>query len=186
MTNRDISDVFSAIGSLLQIRGDATFRARIYERAADIIEEFPYELAADTTQTDTPKYNQKALEHLRATPGIGKAIHDKTVEMLETGRCKFYDELVSEMGTGILELLKLRGVGIKTASRFYHECGVRNLEDFQVLLARGQIRGMKGIGRKTLRMITDSLAFHIAQKKLRPLWSVLPIAQQIIERFALI
>ena len=184
MTNRDISNVFSAIGSLLQIRGDATFRARIYERAADIIEEFPHELAADATQPDTPKYNPKVLEQLRATPGIGKAIHDKTVEMLETGRCKFYDELVSEMGTGILELLKLRGVGIKTASRFYHECGVRNLEDFQVLLARGQIHGMKGIGRKTLRMITDSLAFHIEQKKLRPLWSVLPIAQQIIECFA--
>ena len=184
MTNRDIGDVFSAIGALLQIRGDDGFRARIYDRAAAIIEEFPHELSSDPTQPDTPKYDPKALAQLRATPGIGKAIQDKTVEMLETGRCKFYDELVAEMGTGILEVLKLRGVGIKTASRFYHELGVRNLEDFQVLLASGKISGMKGIGRKTLRMITESLAFHIEQKKQRPLWRVLPIAQQIVERFA--
>ena len=184
MTNRDISDVFRAIGSLLQIRGDDAFRARIYDRAADIIEDFSHELASDSTQPDTPGYDPKALEQLRATPGIGKAIQDKTVEILETGHCKFYDELVDEMGTGILEVLKLRGIGIKTASRFYHELGVRNLEDFQVLLESGKIRGMKGIGRKTLRMITESLAFHIEQKKQRPLWSVLPIAQQIVERLA--
>ena len=184
MTNRDISDVFRAIGSLLQIRGDAAFRARIYDRAADIIEDFPHELTSDSIQPDTPRYDPKALEHLRATPGIGKAIQDKTVEMLETGRCKFYDELVDEMGTGILEVLKLRGIGIKTASRFYHELGVRNLEDFQVLLESGKLRGIKGIGRKTLRMITESLAFHIEQKKQRPLWNVLPIVQQIVESLA--
>ncbi len=184
MTNRDISEVFRAIGSLLQIRGDDAFRARIYDRAADIIEDFPYELASVSTQPDTSKYDPKALEQLRATPGIGKAIQDKTVEILETGRCKFYNDLAEETGTGILEVLKLRGIGIKTASRFYHEFGVRSLEDFQALLESGQLRGIKGIGRKTLRMITESLAFHIEQKKQRPLWSVLPIVQQIVESLA--
>ena len=184
MTNRDISTVFSAIGSLLQIRGDDAFRARIYEQAADIIEEFPHELFSESPQQDTPKYNKEALEQLRATPGIGKAIQDKTVEMLETGSCKFYDELVAEMGTGVLELLKLRGIGIKTAGRFYNELGIRNLEDLQVLLESGKIRGMKGIGRKTLRMITESLAFYTEQRKKRPLWSVLPITKQIAEGLA--
>ena len=184
MTNRDISAVFNAIGSLLQIRGDDTFRARIYERAADIIEEFPHELTSESLQQDTPKYNITALEQLRATPGIGKAIQDKTVEMLETGRCKFYDELVAEMGTGILELLELRGIGIKTASRFYHEFGVRYIEDFQALLESGKINRVKGIGRKTLQTITESLAFYTEQKNRRPLRNALSIAQQIVESLA--
>ena len=184
MTNRDISAVFNAIGSLLQIRGNDTFRARIYERAADIIEEFPHELTSESLQQDTPKYNITALEQLRATPGIGKAIQDKTVEMLETGRCKFYDELVAEMGTGILELLELRGIGIKTASRFYHEFGVRYIEDFQALLESGKINRVKGIGRKTLQTITESLAFYTEQKNRRPLRNALSIAQQIVESLA--
>ena len=184
MTNRDISAVFKAIGSLLQIRGDDTFRARIYERAADIIEEFPHDLASKSSQQDTPKYDNTALEELRATPGIGKAIQDKTVEMLETGRCKFYDELVAEMGTGILELLELRGIGIKTASRFYHEFGIRNIEDLQALLESGKISRVKGIGRKTLRTITESLAFYTEQKNRRPLRNALSTAQQIVESLA--
>lgn len=184
MTNRDISDVFRAIGSLLQIRGDDAFRARIYDRAADVIEDFPHKLASDSTRPDTLRYDPKALEQLRATPGIGKAIQDKTVEILETRCCKFYEDLAGKMGTGILEVLKLRGIGIKTASRFYHEFGVRNFKDFQELVKSGELSGIKGIGRKRLRMITESLAFHIEEKKQRPLWRVLPIVQQITESLA--
>lgn len=179
MTNSEISAVFRAIGSLLQIRGEADFRARIYERAANIIEEFTHELVSKDSQQNTPGYNPEAVEKLRAIPGIGKAIEDKTVEMLGTGRCKFYDELTAEMGTEILELLNLRGVGVKTVGRFYRELGVRNLEDLQVLIESGQLRNMKGIGRKTLQMITESLAFRIEHRKKRPLWQILPTLQDL-------
>ena len=184
MTNREISAVFRAIGSLLQIRGADAFRARIYARAADVIEDFPSELAAEAPEQDTPGYNTSAVEQLRATPGIGKAIQDKTVEMLETGRCKYYDNLTAEMGTGILEVLELRGVGVKTVGRFYQELGVRSLEDLQVLLESGKLNNMKGIGKKTLQMIAESLAFRMQLRKARPLWAVLPIAQRISENLA--
>ena len=179
MTNRDISAIFQAIGSLLQIRGEDDFRSRIYERAADIIEEFPDELVSKDSQQSTLGYNTEAVERLRATPGIGKAIEDKTVEMLETGHCKFYDELTAEMGTEILELLNLRGVGVKTVGRFYQELGIRNLEDLGALIGSGQMRNMKGIGRKTLQMITESLAFQVEQRNKRPLWRILLTAQDI-------
>lgn len=184
MTNREISAVFRAIGSLLQIRGADAFRARIYARAADVIEDFPSELAAEAPEQDTPGYNTSAVEQLRATPGIGKAIQDKTVEMLETGRCKHYDNLTAEMGTGILEVLELRGLGVKTVGRFYQEFGIRSLEDLQVLLESGKLNNMKGIGKKTLQMIAESLVFRMQLRKARPLWAVLPIAQRISENLA--
>ena len=182
MTNHDISAVFRAIGYLLQIRGEDSFRARIYERAADIIEEFPAVLALTDTEQHTSGYDPEAVAKLRGTPGIGKAIEEKTIEMLETGHCKFYDELTAEMGTEILELLKLRGLGVKTVGRLYRELAVRNLDDLQTLMESGQISQMKGIGRKTRQMIAESLAFHVAQQNKRPLWSLLPTAQNISER----
>ena len=181
MTNREISDIFSAIGSLLQIRGDDAFRARIYERAADVINKLPRELSGETAKQDAPNYDAEAVQQLRATRGIGKAIEDKTVEMLETGRCEYYDDLIAEMGTGILEVLEIRGLGVKTVGRFYQELGVRSLEDLQALLESGKIRNMKGIGKKTLQMLTESLAFRMEQRKARPLRNVLQIAEQIIE-----
>ncbi len=186
MTNQEISAVFRAIGSLLQIRGEDAnkylhHRARIYERAADIIEEFPDELVSKDSQQSTLDYNREAVDRLRATPGIGKAIEDKTVEMLETGRCKFYDELTAEMGTEILDLLNLRGVGVKTVGRFYREHGIRSLNDLSELIESGQMRKMKGIGRKTLQMITESLAFQVEQRNKRPLWRILPSTRDIAD-----
>lgn len=180
MTNREISDIFSSIASLLQIRGDDAFRARIYERAADIINKFPRELSGDTPKQDTPNYDEEAVQQLRATPGIGKAIEDKTVEMLETGRCKYYDNLIAEMGTGILEVLEIRGLGVKTVGRFYQELDVRSLEDLQLLLEDGKLNNMKGIGKKTLRMITESLSFRMELRKMRPLRSVLQLVEQVV------
>ena len=181
MTNREISTVFQAIGSLLQIRGDDAFRARIYERAADVINKFPRELSGEIPKQNAPNYDAEAVQQLRATPGIGKAIQDKTVEMLETGRCKYYDDLTAEMGTGILEVLEIRGLGVKTVGRFYQELGVRSLEDLQVLLESGKLNNMKGIGKKTLRMITESLAFRLELRKARPIRPVLQLAEQIVE-----
>ena len=175
MTNREISAVFRDIGSLLQIRGEDAFRARIYERAADVIDKFPRELSGETSK------DEEAIQQLRATPGIGKAIQDKTVEMLETGRCTYYDNLVAEMGTGILEVLEIRGLGVKTVGRFYQELGVRSLEDLEVLLESGGLNNMKGIGKKTLQMITESLSFRMELRKARPLRNVLQIAEQIVE-----
>ena len=181
MTNRDISVVFRSIGSLLQIRGEDAFRARIYDRAADIIEKLPRELSGETDTQGAPGYDNEAVQQLRATPGIGKAIEDKTVEMLETGRCKYYDNLAAEMGTDILEVLEIRGIGVKTVSRFYQELGVRSLEDLQTLLESEKLKNMKGIGKKTLRMITESLAFRMQLRKAKPLRHALQLTEQIVE-----
>ena len=48
--------------------------------------------------------------------------------MLETGRCRFYDNLIQEMGPDVLDLIAIRGVGVKTAGRFYTELGVKSLD----------------------------------------------------------
>ena len=170
MKNSDISAIFRAIGTLLQIRGDDAFRARIYERAADIIDSLPRELAEMHT-----------LEEFRARPGIGKAIEDKTVEMIETGRCKVYDELTAEMGTEVLDLLKIRGIGVKTAGRFYYELGIRNLADLGEALESGQLRRMKGIGKRTLKLIAESLKFHAEQQGTRPLREALKMAERVAD-----
>ena len=87
MTNDEISEVFRNIGNLLQIKGDDSFRARIYNRAAETIDELSVDL-----------HNLAEAGELQSIPGIGNAIEQKTVEMLETGQCRFYDKLIQEMG----------------------------------------------------------------------------------------
>ena len=117
MTNDDVSTILRNIGYLIQIQGDSSFRARIYDRAAEAI---------DTLTVDVTQLAEQGT--LQSIASVGKAIEEKIIEMLETGRCKFYDNLIQEMGEEVLDLLAIRGVGVKTVGRFYQEiCGTTDL-----------------------------------------------------------
>ena len=170
MTNDEISEVFRNIGNLLQIKGDDSFRARIYDRAAETIDA----LSADL-------YRVAEEGQLRSIPGIGQAIEQKINEMLETGRCRFYDNLIQEMGTEVLDLIAIRGVGVKTAGRFYNELGVKSLSDLREAIDTDRLKQMQRMGAKTIESIDGGLRFLEGQKKLRPLWQILPIADALFD-----
>ncbi len=170
MTNDEISEVFRNIGNLLQIKGDDSFRARIYDRAAETVDE----LSADL-------YRLAEEGKLRSIPGIGKAIEQKINEMLEAGRCPFHDNLIQEMGADVLDLLAIRGVGVKTAGRFYQELGVKSLSDLRTAIDTDRLKQMQRMGAKTIGLIDEGLRFLEAQKKMRPLQQILPIADAVFD-----
>ena len=170
MTNDEIGEVFRNIGNLLQIKGDDSFRARIYDRAAETIDEL------------APDLHTLAEEGtLRSIPGIGKAIEQKIIEMLETGHCRFYDNLIQEMGPDVLDLIAIRGVGVKTAGRFYNELGVKSLGDLRAAIDADRLTQMKRMGAKTIASIDEGLRFLEKQKKMRPLRQILPIADAVFD-----
>ena len=170
MTNDEIGEVFRNIGNLLQIKGDDSFRARIYDRAAETIDDRSIEL------------HRLAEEGtLRSIPGIGEAIEAKIIEMLETGRCRFYDNLIQEMGPDVLDLIAIRGVGVKTAGRFYNELGVKSLDDLRAAIDGDRLTQMQRMGAKTIASIDEGLQFLEAQRKMRPLRQILPIADAVFD-----
>ena len=170
MRNDEIGEVFRNIGNLLQIKGDDSFRARIYDRAAETIDE----LSADL-------HGLAEEGTLRSIPGIGEAIEQKIIEMLETGRCRFHDNLIEEMGPDVLDLIAIRGVGVKTAGRFYSELGVKSLSDLRAAIDGDRLAEMKRMGAKTIASIDEGLRFLEAQRKLRPLRQILPIAAAVFD-----
>ena len=170
MTNDEIGEVFRNIGNLLQIKGDDSFRARIYDRAADTIDEL---------SVDLHKLAEEGT--LRSIPGIGEAIEAKIIEMLETGRCRFHDNLIQEMGPDVLDLIAIRGVGVKTAGRFYQELGVKSLGDLRAAIDTDRLKQMQRMGNKTIKLIDESLRFLEGQRKMRPLRQILPIADALFD-----
>ena len=170
MTIDEISEVLRNISNLLQIQGEDSFRARVYERSAESIES----LAGDLHQLVED-------ERLRSIPGIGKAIEQKIIEMLETGRCRFYDSLIQEMGSEVLDLLRVRGVGTKTACRFYQELEVKSPSDLRKALDSGRLHEMKRMGAKTIAAIDEGLQFLESQRQKRPLWQILSIAHVVLD-----
>ena len=170
MTNDQISTILRNIGNLLQIKGDDSFRTRVYDRAANAIDELT---------VDLEELAQKS--ELQSIPGIGATIEEKIIQMLETGSCRAYDKLIAEMGEDVLDLLRIRGVGVKTVGRFYQELGVKSLDELRIAIDDGKLQEMKRMGAKTIASIDEGLRFIESQRQVRPLGQVLPIAQTVFD-----
>ena len=148
MKNIEISNIFNNIAALLQVRGEPSFRFRSYEKAARII--------SDLTVEASELIESGKFQDIQ---GIGKTIEEKTREILDTGSCKAYKKLIDEMGVGILELLDIQGIGPKTANRLYTEYEIRNIDQLTNALEDGSLQQVKGLGKKTLITIRESLDF---------------------------
>lgn len=172
MKNIEISNIFSNIGELLQIRGDASFRIRSYEKAADIIEG----LTVDVSELIEAGEFQNIS-------GIGKTIEEKTKEILDTGTCQAYEKLIAEMGLEVLDLLDIQGIGSKTASRLYSELSIKNLNQLAEALEDGKLQGMKGLGKKTLDTISESLEFLTTYRGTRLISQTINLAEKLSEVF---
>jgi DNA polymerase (family 10) len=85
------------------------------------------------------------------------------------------------MGAGVLDLLRIRGVGVKTVGRFYQELGVKSLDELRMAIEDGRLKEMKRMGAKTIASIDEGLRFLEAQQQVRPLRQVLPIVQTVFD-----
>ena len=148
MENTAIARVLAEIGDLLEIRGDNPFKIRAYRNASQVIRDTG-ERVADFTAAD-----------LRALPGIGKDIAARIEELAATGISSFHRELAAEFPTGLLDVLRLQGVGPKTVALLYRELGVGSIDDLRAAIAAGTIRKVKGMGPGKEAALAKAIEVH--------------------------
>jgi DNA polymerase (family 10) len=145
MDNLAIARVFAEIGDLLEIKNENPFKIRAYRNAADTVAHLGEPVAA-----------LSPADRL-GIPGIGKDLAAKLAELIDTGACRFHQELLEEFPPTILDLLHLQGVGPKTVALLYRGLEIRSLEDLERAARDGRIRALKGMGSKKEALILKAL-----------------------------
>ncbi len=148
MENSEIARQLSEIADLLEIKGANPFRIRSYRNAALVVEGYPISFK---------RLLEKGPEALKGIPGIGESIREKIIEMVETGHCTFHDNLVKELPPGILDILKLSGVGPKKTAEFYKFLGIGSVEELRKAAVEGKLRELPGMGPKSEEKILRAI-----------------------------
>ncbi|MFA6305658.1 MAG: DNA polymerase/3'-5' exonuclease PolX [Candidatus Gracilibacteria bacterium] len=151
MDNKKIASIFEEMADILDIRGENVFRVNAYRKAAIVILNFPYDLR------DVVDKEPKQLENI---PGIGKALKDKIIELVNTGKCKECDELKKSVPKGLLEILEIRGIGPKKVKAFYLNLNVKNINDLKEACEKHKIKDLPGMGEKTENEILKAINEH--------------------------
>lgn len=135
-TNRQVAEMLRLMGQLHEVRGDNPFRVRAFMAGADAVERLPR------------RVNELDIEELRALAGIGDRLASVVQEICGTGSSEELAALQGEVPASLVELLRVEGVGPKTAGRLWRELGVTSVAELKEAAERGRIRRLKGFGPK--------------------------------------
>lgn len=135
MQNAALARQFDQIAAYLELSGDSIFKIRAYREAASAIADFP----APIEDAD-----------LNAIEGLGTATIAKSREWFKTGRIKVLEALKAQYPAGLLDVLRVPGLGPKKVQLLWKEKGIDSLEKFKIALENGDLNGLAGFGPKTL------------------------------------
>ncbi len=174
--NQRLAAALEEISELLQLTGADSFRASANSRAARAIADYPGDIAAIADD----------LEALKAIPGVGAKIAAKIQEFVKTGKMKEREDLLKEAPRGLLDILRIPGVGPKTVRAMWQEKGVTSIDDLRKIIEDGAILDVSRMGAKTVENMKRALAFTESTGARTPLGVAAAIADVYVERLSAI
>jgi DNA polymerase (family X) len=158
MKNEDIARVFGQIADLLELSDDNTYRVVAYRNAERELMSTGYDIPALLAAGDP----------LPKMPGIGPELSAKIREIHDTGTSKTLEKLRKDYPAGILDLLRLPGVGPKRVRLFYRKLGAGSLEDLERAIRSGRLRALGGFGAKSEQRLLEAIQTVKSRDARRP------------------
>lgn len=170
MKNFEVAFIFYDIADILEIKGENFFKIRAYRKAAHTIENLPMDVE-----------DLAGESRLQEIEGIGKALEEKIREIINTGTCRYYEELKKDFPRGLVEMLKIPGLGAKKIKVIYDNLGISSIEELEKAARAHKIRELPGMGVKTEQSILKGIQTLKGQGDRVQLAIALPVANRIME-----
>ena len=171
VTNRDVAEALRNTADLMALQGANAFRVNALKRAADQVQDLEIGVA-DAAHNG----------NLRDIKGIGKSIEAEIEAMVDTGRMPALDSLAEQIPMGLLEVVRVTGVGPRKARLLWEELDIKSLSNLESSIQSGKLRELKGFTARTEVL----LATAIRQIRERPppedpIGFVLPVVESVVE-----
>jgi len=169
-SNQQVSQILSSVAAAYEVKKDDRFKIIAYERAADSVEHASNDIK---DLWDEGKLDQLA--------GIGPSIASHLDELFKTGKVRHFNQVLSGLPPAMFELMKISGVGAKTAYKLCQKLKIENpitaVRDLAKAAEQGKIRKIEGFGEESERKILEAIQ-DVRQKTERIL---LPQASALAE-----
>jgi DNA polymerase (family 10) len=150
MDNPTMARLLSETADLLEIDGGDSFRIRSYRRAAEAAEQTTVDLTVAAAET----------ARLLEIPGIGKSMAANLQAIAATGTLPLRDDLLAKYGAGLLELLKLPGMGPKTVALLWSAAQIASIDALALAIDAGRLTGLPRMGEKQIEKLRKGIDDH--------------------------
>lgn len=149
MQNADIARLLGEVADLMEISAGNPFKVRAYRNAARTVADHPDPIA------ELVKGGEFDLTDL---PSIGGGIAKEITALVETGTLPQRQQLVAQIPPGLLDLLRIPGLGPKRVKLFYDVLKVNSVADLEDALDKGKIAKLGGFGPKLLEKLREGVS----------------------------
>ena len=142
MTNAELANKLKDLRDFLIIAGYEESHATRYTQIARFIEKMPEnveDLHREHRFTDIP--------------GVGKLVAQYMREIMETGVSSKQTEWEQQAPITVLELVRIPGLGPKTARKLFQEYGISSLSELVKADEAGILAEVQGVGPKLIEAI---------------------------------
>ncbi|OLC10871.1 MAG: hypothetical protein AUH41_02005 [Gemmatimonadetes bacterium 13_1_40CM_66_11] len=149
MQNAEIARLLTDVADLLEISAGNPFKVRAYRNAARTVADHPDPIAELVSGGEFD---------LTDLPGIGGGIAKEITALVNTGTLPQRQQLVATLPPGLLELLRIPGLGPKRVKLFHEQLKVNSVADLKDALEKGNIAKLPGFGPKLLEKIREGVS----------------------------
>ncbi len=169
--NREIAALFNQAADVLALLEENAFRVLGMRKVGRVLEELPEDAAVLATSG-----------RLEETPGIGRHSAERIREYLRTGHICEFERWASQVPAGVLQMMAISSVGVKTAHLLWKEGGITSIEALQKALQTDTLPELKGLGTKKKIRILQNLEFMQAGAQRIGIGWALPLAKDYCQR----
>lgn len=169
--NHALSELFKTFASVMEIKGEAVFKAIAFTKVARILNDMTFDI-------------REAVEKgtLDEIEGIGKSSKKIIEDFVRTGKSADFEDAVSTVPAGLIPMLQIPGLGPKTISLLWKERGVTSVDELAKAIADGKLDGLKGIGEKKVEQIKQGLSMREAAGKRLGIGEAQPVGELILSQ----
>jgi DNA polymerase (family 10) len=138
MDKNEVAQILEQIGTLLELKGENPFKCRAYHNASRIV---------GALTTDINSLVQSG--ELKNIKGIGEGLADKISELTQTGKLKYYEDLKRSLPEGLVQMLRIQGLGPKRIKVLYDQLGIKTVDQLKEACEKHRLAEIDGFGEKT-------------------------------------
>ena len=134
LRNNEVAELLDRLGELVEANGEDRFKVIAYHRAATSIRNMD------------PDVEQMWKEgKLKDIQYVGEGIAKKIDEYLSTGKLQLLERMREKTPPGVPLLMKVQGIGPRTAYRLSHDLGIASVEELKKALESGSLDSEFGL-----------------------------------------
>ncbi|MDF5690006.1 helix-hairpin-helix domain-containing protein [Aquirufa aurantiipilula] len=170
MGNDEIVDALELLVKLWDVHGVNEFKSKNLAFAARGLDKYP------------GKISSLSESELLQIPGVGKSIVKIILDLIQVGSSSDLDGILEQTPPGILNLLKIKGLGPKKVGLIWKEMGITDLDDLLTACEENRLEQLKGFGKAVQENVQIYIQFLKQNTKKLRLDKATHLSQIILEQ----